>query len=46
LARNLSEILGLPVREDSALYQIDMSSKNPRFLRKIWSNDELATLRS
>ena len=46
LARNLSEILGLPVREDSALYQIDMSSKNPRFRRKIWSNDELATLRS
>ena len=45
LARNLSEILGLPVREDSALYQIDMSSKNPRFIRKIWSNDELGSLR-
>ncbi len=46
LARNLSEILGLPVREDSALYQIDMSSKNPRFIRKIWSNDQLSSLRS
>ena len=40
LARNICEILGLP------LYQIDMSSKNPRFSRKIWSNDQLASLRA
>jgi len=26
------------------LYQIDMSSKNPRFVRKIWSNDQLRGL--
>ena len=45
LARNLTKILGLPEREDSALYQIDMSSKNPRFRRKIWSNDQLPLLR-
>lgn len=44
LARNLSEILGLPAREDSGLYQIDMSSKNPRFIRKIWSNEQLESL--
>ena len=43
-ARNLIEILGLPAREDTGLYQIDMSSKNPRFIRKIWSNDQLESL--
>jgi len=46
LARNLCEILGLPLPKGEALYQIDMSSKNPRFSRKIWSNDQLASLRS
>lgn len=46
LARNLCEILGLPVREGDALYQIDMSSKNPRFIRKIWSNDQLPELKA
>jgi len=46
LARNLSEILGLPSPKGDSLYQIDMSSKNPRFMRKIWSNDQLPALRS
>ena len=45
LARSLADILGLPKREDSSLYQIDMSSKNPRFTRKIWSNEQLLELR-
>lgn len=46
LARNLCEILGLPPRGPGSLYQIDMSSKNPRFIRKISSNGELAGLRA
>lgn len=45
LARNLTEILGLPTRHDGSLYHIDMSSKNPRFKHKIWSNDQLSSLR-
>ena len=45
LARELGRILGLPSRAGGSLYQIDMSSKNPRFLRKIWSNDQLQSLR-
>jgi len=45
LARNLAEILGLPARHDTSLYHIDMSSKNPRFKHKIWSNDQLSSLR-
>lgn len=45
LARNLCEILGLPTPRGESLYQIDMSSKNPRFSRKIWANDQLASLR-
>jgi ribose-phosphate pyrophosphokinase len=44
LARNLCEILGLPVPADEILYQIDMSSKNPRFIRKIYSSDQLRGL--
>jgi ribose-phosphate pyrophosphokinase len=36
----------LPAREDGSLYSIDMSSKNPRFTRKIWSNDQLVDLRA
>ena len=44
LARNLCEILGLPAQKDDALYQIDMSSKNPRFIRKIYSSDQLRGL--
>jgi ribose-phosphate pyrophosphokinase len=45
LAGNLCQLLGLPVPESESLYQIDMSSKNPRFSHKIWSNDQLASLR-
>jgi ribose-phosphate pyrophosphokinase len=44
LARRLREIVGLPVADSSTLYQIDMSSKNPRFIRKIWANDQLPAL--
>ena len=46
LAQKLTGILGLTAtRETSGLYQIDMSSKNPRFRRKIWSSEELPSLR-
>ena len=45
LAKNLCEILQLPLPQHSSMYQIDMSSKNPRFKRKIYSNEELAGLR-
>jgi ribose-phosphate pyrophosphokinase len=45
IARNLCDIIGLPSRSSDTLYQIDMSSKNPRFKRKIWSNDQLPELR-
>ncbi|MFN3237995.1 MAG: phosphoribosyltransferase family protein [Pseudomonadales bacterium] len=45
LAKNLCRILDLPQPAGESLYQIDMSSKNPRFSRKIWSNDQLASLR-
>ncbi|MCP5179891.1 MAG: ribose-phosphate pyrophosphokinase [Pseudomonadales bacterium] len=44
LARNLCDILALPGKQDVSLYQIDMSSKNPRFLRKIWNSDQLRGL--
>jgi len=44
LAKNLCEILGLPDRHDDGLYQIEMSSKNPRFIRKIYSSDQLRGL--
>ncbi|MDG2307633.1 MAG: phosphoribosyltransferase family protein [Candidatus Binatia bacterium] len=44
LAANLCEILDLPTPERGGLYQIDMSSKNPRFTRKIWSNEQLSEL--
>lgn len=46
LAHNLTNILGLPTLANQSLYQIDMSSKNPRFTRKIWSNDQLHDLRA
>jgi len=45
LARRLAEILGLPDPPERSSYRIDMSSKNPRFKRKIYANDELAGLR-
>lgn len=44
LARNLCQILDLPHQEDDSLYQIEMSSKNPRFIRKIYSSDQLRSL--
>lgn len=44
LAGQLCEILGIPARDAESLYQIDMSSKNPRFIRKIWSNEQLREL--
>ena len=44
LATSLCDILGLPPTRVDSLYQIDMSSKNPRFKHKIWSNDQLPTL--
>lgn len=46
LADNLCEILGLPAPKRGGLYQIDMSSKNPRFTRKIWSNEQLPELQA
>ncbi|MDW3177804.1 MAG: phosphoribosyltransferase family protein [Acidimicrobiia bacterium] len=45
LARNLADILEFPAPENDSLYLIDMSSKNPRFKHKIWSNDQLASLK-
>ena len=44
LAHNLMEILGLPLEREGDLYHIDMSSKNPRFTRKISSNEQLREL--
>lgn len=41
LARNLCEVLGLPRPSTNSLYQIDMSSKNPRFRRQDWFDDQL-----
>ena len=46
LARSLSDILDMDMPSDTGRYQIDMSSKNPRFIRKIHSNDELPDLRT
>ena len=46
LAQNLCRILEIPSPERDSLYQIDMSSKNPRFKHKIYSNDQLPTLRA
>ncbi|MCH8530973.1 MAG: ribose-phosphate pyrophosphokinase-like domain-containing protein [Saccharospirillum sp.] len=44
LAQELCRILGLPQNEELNPYKIDMSSKNPRFKRKIWFSDELKEL--
>ena len=46
LASALCGIIGLPVKKDESLYQIDMSSKNQRFTRKIWTIDQLQELRA
>jgi ribose-phosphate pyrophosphokinase len=45
LAQELCRIVGYPQTEELNPYKIDMSSKNPRFRRKIWSSDELKDLR-
>jgi ribose-phosphate pyrophosphokinase len=44
LAKNLCEILGIPNQAEESFYQIEMSSKNPRFTRKIYSSDQLPGL--
>ncbi|MGH1501928.1 MAG: phosphoribosyltransferase family protein [Acidimicrobiales bacterium] len=44
LAQRLCDLLDLPIPPSESLYQIDMSSKNQRFKRKIWSNDQLPGL--
>ena len=46
LARKICEITGIADELSENFYQIDMSSKNPQFRRKIWSNDQLASLRT
>lgn len=47
LARNVCHVLGYEAPDEGeGFYQIDMSSKNPRFIRKIWSNDQLGILRT
>ncbi len=44
LAQELCHILDVPHDKERNPYKIDMSSKNPRFQRKIWHSDELAGL--
>ena len=46
LAQELCNILGLPQTHEPNPYKIDMSSKNPRFKRKIWHSDELQELKN
>ena len=45
LAQEVCNILGLPQTQEANPYKIDMSSKNPRFKRKIWFSEELSELR-
>ena len=45
LAQELCHILDVPYDQERNPYKIDMSSKNPRFQRKIWHSDELAGLK-
>lgn len=45
IAQKLCNILDMPVDEDKSSYKIDMSSKNPRFTRKIWFGDQLKQLK-
>jgi len=45
LAQELSSILQLPFQPEANPYKIDMSSKNPRFQRKIWNSEELSDLK-
>jgi ribose-phosphate pyrophosphokinase len=44
LAQELCNILDLPQTHEQNPYKIDMSSKNPRFKRKIWFSEELHEL--
>lgn len=44
LAQELGQLLGMPTVHERNPYKIDMSSKNPRFKRKIWNSDELNEL--
>ena len=44
LASRLCRILGMEQIDAGAMYQIDMSSTNPRFIRKIYGSDQLADL--
>ncbi|GAL18032.1 MULTISPECIES: phosphoribosyltransferase family protein [Vibrio] len=45
LAQELCKILNVPQRAlEKNPYKIDMSSKNPRFQRKIWFSDQLSEL--
>ncbi len=45
LAQELCKILQIPqCSEEKNPYKIDMSSKNPRFQRKIWFSDQLSEL--
>ncbi|MDR9829222.1 phosphoribosyltransferase family protein [Vibrio sp. FNV 38] len=45
LAQELCKILEIPqCSNDKNPYKIDMSSKNPRFQRKIWFSDQLSEL--
>ncbi|MGR5120455.1 phosphoribosyltransferase family protein [Vibrio astriarenae] len=45
LAQELCKILDIPQRSvEENPYKIDMSSKNPRFQRKIWFSDQLSEL--
>ena len=44
LGQELCKILNLPLSEEQNPYKIDMSSKNPRFKRKIWCSEELQEL--
>ncbi len=45
LAQELCNILDLPQSQEENPYKIDMSSKNPRFKRKIWYSEELHELK-
>jgi ribose-phosphate pyrophosphokinase len=44
LGQKLASILDLPSQAEKNPYKIDMSSKNPRFKRKIWNSEELSDL--
>jgi hypothetical protein len=46
LSLKLAQILDLETPKHDGAYQIDMSSTHPRFIRKIWSSEQLQELRS